>query len=199
MGIMKQAPGMIRAFLALEISDVSKDWIEERKREMARSMKGTVRWVKREGLHITLHFFGEIPSEAVEKVGDVLTPRVVAFPPLILGVKGIGVFPNRRNPRVLWAGIEERDGEAWLRKLYAALQEAIEKEGFPVEKRPFTAHVTIGRVKKSPRIAWENFRDLPPCPPFAVNEVVLFQSILTPKGSIYRSLKHFSLGGTKDD
>ncbi len=195
---MKQSREMIRTFLALNIPDAAKDWIEERKRELARSMRGSVRWVKREGLHITLHFFGEISRENVERVEEILSPRVRMFPAFALSVRGIGAFPSLGKPRVLWAGVEESNGRGRLKDLHATLRDALANEGFPVESRLFSAHVTMGRVKKSLQVAWENFLDLPPGPQFSVHEVILFQSTLTPRGAIYQPIKHLPLGGRQN-
>ena len=194
---MKQVFEMIRAFLAFEISDDSKDWIEQRKQEIARIAKGTVRWVHREGLHVTLHFFGQISSEAVERIGSIIDPLTAKTSPFVLRVHGVGAFPNLRTPRVLWAGIEELGEQASLRRLHASLENAFAREGFPVEERPFMAHITLGRVRKTLRMTWENFRNLPAGPSFIVNELVLFQSILSPQGARYRPLKYFPFGGTR--
>ena len=192
---MEHTHETIRTFLALDLSEVSKEWIENRKRELARAMKGAVRWVKGEGLHVTLHFFGEIPQTALDRIQRTLTPVAAASAPLTLQVRGLGAFPSPRRPRVLWAGIRETDGMSGLQRLHAAVEEALEREGFPVESRPFAAHVTMGRVKKSLWIPWEQFRDLPPCAPFQVHGMVLYQSILTPRGARYRPLTLFSFGG----
>lgn len=196
---MKQAGESIRSFLAFEISDASKGWIEERKQEMMRSMKGTIRWVKREVLHVTLHFFGKIPPKSIEKVEEIFIPLTSEFPAFTLRVKGIGAFPNRRNPRVLWTGIEEMSKKPQLRTFIAAMQAALREGGFPVENRPFTPHVTIGRVKRFLSFNWDNFRDLPICPPFTVSEITLFRSDLSRKGPIYQPLNHFPLGGIRHD
>jgi 2'-5' RNA ligase len=189
----------LRSFLALEISDEARDWIEERSREMKRELEGSVRWVKREALHITLHFFGKVPVKAVGKVGDLLYPLAEGFSPFLMRVKGIGAFPNLKNPRVLWVGIEDMTGGQTLRDFHAALLATLKDAGFPVDKRPFTPHVTIGRVKRFMRFDWGLFRNLPVCPPFIVRELTFFQSQLTPKGSIYQPLNHFSFGGEQHD
>ncbi len=192
---MKRGMDMIRAFLALEIPEDSKDWIEQRRQEMARVAKGAVRWVKREGLHVTLHFFGQIPTESVEKIGDIVGPVAAEVSPFELRVKGVGAFPSLRAPRVLWTGVEEEGETKPLKRLHASLEQALAQAGFPVEKRPFSAHITMGRVRKSLRMAWEGFQNLPPGPHFKVNELVLFQSILAPDGARYQPLKHFPLEG----
>ncbi len=166
---------------------------------MARKIKGAVRWVKREGLHVTLHFFGQISPETVDKVENAVTPVVSACSPLRLRIKGIGAFPSLRNPRVLWAGIEEEGDGSPLRTLQAALAQVLEENGFPIEKRPFKAHVTFGRARRTFRVPWEQLVEIPSGPAFFVRELILFQSILTPKGAIYRPLKHFPLGGDKNN
>jgi len=197
--MMERETEMVRSFLAFEISDLSKDWIEERKRGMMRNMKGNVRWVKRDALHVTLHFFGKIPLKAIKRVGEIFVPLAAGFQPFTLSVKGIGAFPNRRKPRVLWARIEELGEKSQLNKFYATMQVTLEKEGFPVERRTFMPHVTIGRVKKPIYFDWESLRDLPFCPPFTVKYITFFRSDLTPEGPLYQPLNRFSLGGVRYD
>ena len=188
-------PEEIRSFLAIEISDTSRDWIEERSREMRREFGKNVRWVKREALHVTLHFFGKVPVKMIDKIEGILDPLTTRFSPFFLRVKGIGAFPNIRNPRVLWAGIEDLSEGHKLRDFYAALQGVLRDAGFPVEKRPFTPHVTIGRVKRFGRFEWGRFRELPVCDPFMAGELTFFRSDLTPKGPIYNPLKRFLFRG----
>lgn len=192
-------PEMVRSFLALEISEAARDWIEERGREMKRDMKGNIRWVKRDALHITLHFFGKIPRQAIEKVGEILGPLTREYPPFLLRMKGIGAFPNLRNPRVLWAGVEDMTETRKLKDFHEAMRASLAKAGFAVEKRPFTPHVTIGRVKKFTKFSGKNFHDLPECPLFSVADLTFFQSDLTPKGPIYQPLNRFSFGGERND
>ncbi len=196
---MKDTPGfeMIRSFLALEISEDARDWIMERSGEIKRQGAGSIRWVKRDALHLTLHFFGDLPKRTIEQMTEILTPLAEAFSPFLLKVKEIGAFPNLRNPRVLWAGIEDMTEGKSLRSFHAKLREALERAGFPVDKRPFTPHITIGRIKKFSRFDWQRFKKLPDCPPFTVSELTFFKSDLTPKGAIYQPLNRFSLGGKK--
>ena len=189
------APEMIRSFLALEISDAAKDWIEERSREMKHGVKGSVRWVKREALHITLHFFGNIPRRAIETVEAIMLPLTTEFSPFLLKVKGVGAFPSFRNPRVLWAGVEDMTEGHSLGDFHGRMQDVLNDAGFPIEKRPFVPHVTIGRVKRFSGLDGKVLRDMPEASPFTVTHLTFFRSDLTPKGPIYQPLNRFSFGG----
>ena len=189
---------MIRSFLALEISDDARDWIEDRSREMRRELKGNIRWVKREALHITLHFFGGIPRGAIEEVEKILEPLAGRFAPFVLRMRGIGAFPNLRNPRVFWAGVEDLTERRTLREFYETMRATLEGGGFAVEKRPFTPHVTIGRIKKLVKFEMDRFRNLPQGPVFDVSSLTFFRSDLTPKGPIYQPLNRFSFGGKEE-
>ncbi len=196
---MEHTHETIRSFLALDLDEASKDWIEEGKKTWIKNIKGNPRWVKREGFHITLHFFGEIPATVVERIEHILTPVAASLSPLTLQVRGLGAFPNPKRPRVLWVGVNEVKGSPPLKRLHTAVEQTLADEGFPVENRPFSAHITIARLKKPQPIPWERLHNPTLCPPFQVNEMVLYQSILTPHGARYRPLKHLSFGGKEHD
>jgi len=196
---MKHTQETIRTFLALDLDKTSKDWIEEEKKAWIKTVKGNPRWTQREGFHITLHFFGEIPATTAERIEHLLLPVASSFSSLTLQVGGIGASPNPTRPRVLWGGGREAGGSSTLQKLHAAVKQALSDEGFPVENRPFSAHITVARLKKPQPIPLERLRNHSVCPPFHVSEMVLYQSILTPQGAHYRPLKHLSFGGKQHD
>ncbi len=193
--------GEIRAFLAFEISDASKDWVENKKREIMEISKGAVRWVKKDNMHVTLHFFGKISEKAIHSLSFPLKGLAEKSRPFHLKISGLGVFPNRNNPRVLWAGLKEVGEKDSLRTFYADLRGLLEAETLLTEKRLYRPHVTLGRVKKKRPLHLPGalFEDRPDCRPFWAREVVFYRSELTPKGPVYQALNRFPLGGKDNE
>jgi RNA 2',3'-cyclic 3'-phosphodiesterase len=152
-----------------------------------------VRWVSARGLHMTVHFFGEIPDEAVapllrlfDEAGDLRRPRI----PARLG--SLGQFPPRGNPRVIWAGLDHGGEEL---KGYADLFETkIAPLGWSPDPRGFTPHITVARAGTVPlESGWAAGADVPKTD-FFVEECVLFQSILGRAGAQYVPLAHVAFG-----
>jgi 2'-5' RNA ligase len=113
--------------------------------ERLRPRAGDVAWVARDDVHLTLKFLGGVQAEHLEAVTAALAAAVAACPPFDLAVGGLGAFPSPLRPRVLWAGIGE-GGEA-AGHLAGRIDEALVPLGFSREQRPFSAHVTLGRVR----------------------------------------------------
>ena len=152
-----------------------------------------VRWTRPEGMHLTLKFIGEIPPEKGEEAARRLASiRVPA--PLSLQVRGSGYFPNERSPRVIWLGVE---GGPELPALAAQVEEALVPLGIPKETRPFAAHLTLGRLKGPDKIPvlQEVLRRQGPLDfgSFSVEEFFLYESQLSPGGSLYRKIASFAL------
>lgn len=156
-----------------------------------------VRWVRPEGLHITLHFFGRLTEADVRRAVDVLQPVIGGTLPAQLTLDTLGQFPQRGRPRVLWAGA--RDGNPGVVALAASCHVALESAGFEIERRAFHAHCTLARVKdgwtQASSSAWsaavQRGVHASAC---AVERVVLFESRTTPAGAVYTPLEEFSLG-----
>jgi len=180
----------VRAFVAVEIPDRVKDEVVRLVSHF--SHKGyPVRWVGRNNLHLTLAFLGENPPEFIARVEERLAPVAAATARFEMSLKGVGVFPNERSPRVIWLGIEQ--GRAELTALAQRALKELVTIGFIPERRPFSAHLTIGRVR-------EPLPDVRPIlerpfasPPFPVSELVLFRSFLRPTGPIYEALGRYPL------
>ncbi len=102
------------------------------------------RWVRHEGLHLTLRFLGATPEDrrpAIEDALAVAAAGVVRFP---VRLAGSGAFPSPSRPRVLWIGVE--DGAEQLRELAASISRELEPLGYPLDDRPFAAHLTLART-----------------------------------------------------
>ena len=152
-----------------------------------------VRWTRPEGLHLTLKFIGEIPQEKVEEATSRLASiRVPA--PLSIAVRGAGYFPNERSPRVIWVGV---DGGPDLPALAAQVEEALLPLGIQKENRSFAGHLTLGRLKVPGKIPLlqEVLRRQEPLEfgSFSADEFFLYESQLSPGGSLYRKMAQFAL------
>jgi 2'-5' RNA ligase len=149
-----------------------------------------VSWVKRENLHYTLRFLGELErsrAEAACRAGREAVRGMTLFE-AVLGAPG--AFPNFRHPRVLWIGMSE--GGPSLVLLARCLDEALRREGFGRPDRPFAAHLTLGRVREpgssASSKAAKAIRDERVEGSFRVGALTVVQSQLHPRGSIYTPL-----------
>lgn len=148
-----------------------------------------LKWVPREQLHVTLAFAGELPDDNVDALADVV--RGLAPPPLEVALTGLAAFPARGVPRVVWASLGEDDGA--LQALHDELMAAAEPLGVPREKRGFSPHVTLGRVK-SPFGAMALVDQLQATgeelnrKPFAPLAVTLYRSTLRPGGPVHEPI-----------
>jgi len=188
---------MIRSFIAIELPEGIRHALAEVQKHLKRDVAG-VRWVQPASIHLTLKFLGDIPAEQVQPIAAAAMGVVQNEPPLIVGLGGLGAFPNPRRPRVVWVGIEgdvERMGRVQTR-----LEEALEPLGVPREGRAFRPHLTLGRVK-DPRRPPDLTRALadvtvPTCNSFDVHEILLYKSDLRPTGAIYTKLQHLPFAGS---
>src|SRR5262249_46723998 len=135
----------IRAFIAVrleaEVERAVGDLIAR-----LRSHDEGVRWTSNENLHLTLKFLGAaVPLAKVSALEQELAPVACATRAFNLEARGVGGSPDLRHPKVLWVGLH---GES-LNDLAAQVEEACVRCGFSREQRPFTGHLTIGRLKRS--------------------------------------------------
>ena len=155
-----------------------------------------VRWAAEETLHLTLRFLGEVEPERVEPIGEALAGAVCGLRPFAVGLGGVGAFPSLTKPRVVWVGIERHPA---LELLANDVELALMGLSFEPELRPFSPHLTLGRVERSARM--EAFRDLPRLAAAigyegttSVESVDLMQSTLGPHGATYTVLTRAPLG-----
>jgi RNA 2',3'-cyclic 3'-phosphodiesterase len=179
---------MIRTFIALTIPEEIKAVIGTAISEL-RAKNHALRWVKPEGLHITLKFLGDIPEETVAPLAADLDKAAALCPPLTLGLSGFGAFPNTRRPRVVWVGLEGDMHE--LSSLALNIDKTCVAYGITAERRPFSGHITLGRLKAPTMVdlATNLVKGL-----FNVSQVLLYQSVLLPSGASYNVLHRSSLG-----
>ena len=177
----------MRAFIALEIEAEMRRAIAELK-ERLRPLAHGARWVRGEGIHLTLRFLSETSPAQVEGLRAVLAAAAADCPPAEIRVRGLGTFPERGSPRVVWLGMELPGP---VLNLQRECERAAVEMGFPREGRPFRAHLTLARFRD--RVPHP---ELPPVDLGAtrLGELVLFQSDLRPDGAVYTPLARFALG-----
>ena len=181
------AAGDVRAFVALELDASLREAIGELQARL-RPRLGGIRLVPPEGIHLTLRFLGDTSPAQVETLRPLLATAAAACPVAEARVAGLGTFPERGSPRVLWLGL---DVPPTVFDLQRACERAARAAGFEREERPFRAHLTLGRWRdRSPR------PDLPPADLGAtpLDSLVLFGSDLRPDGAVYTPLAGFALG-----
>ncbi len=187
----------IRTFIAIGLPESVLRGIGNTQ-DVLRKSGFAVRWVRKEGIHLTLKFLGDVDRGDVGRIRGALERAAGGFAPFTLRGKGVGVFPNPRRPRVVWAGLSG-DTEV-LSALHGDLEAALDDVGFPKEKRPFGGHLTLGRVKgrldnHAFRRALDGLKDFE-TEPFTVKSVVLFQSTLRPQGAVYSRLAEVEFKGS---
>ncbi len=199
---MSPNPEEIRSFIAIELPDDVKNRLGKLKEKLERDEHKFVKWVDPAGIHLTLKFLGNISFKRVEEITDVMKQATQSIPPFRLEISGLGVFPNPKQMRVLWVGI---DGELdKLMTLQARIDSMLATIGFAKEERPFVPHLTLARLREgtSP-IQRRGFGEFVSSTvfedkyPFRVESVSLMKSQLTPAGAIYSCLSLAKLGGGK--
>lgn len=186
----------MRTFIAVEIQhDLAEKIYEFILKSQKQIKTNKISWVKKENLHITLKFLGEIDDKEVEVVRDVLNEVVKNFSKFSFFVKDIGVFPNIRNARVVWLGI--KDSENNLSLLSKVINEELAQKGFPKENKDFLSHITIGRIKNLANPSEiEKYIHSHLGLSFGENTtefITFFQSILKPEGPTYVPIEKFYL------
>lgn len=165
--------------------------------EKLRSGAGGVAWVASDNLHLTLKFLGGVEPDRMERVATALATAAAGGTPFDLALRGLGAFPSPTRPRVIWAGVAR--GGAELAALAGEVEKLLAPVGFAREERPFSAHVTLGRVREPRRdpalatalgaAATREYGG------FRVESVALMRSDLSPRGARYSVLGSWTLGG----
>lgn len=153
-----------------------------------------VKLVELENVHITLKFLGDTDEGYIDQIGEIIKAAVKETDSFEIQLKGAGVFPNQNYIKVMWIGI--KNGEQ-IGKIASKIDEQISGLGFKKEKRGFSAHLTIARVRSAKNKEKllqiiEKYRDME-FGNFKVNSIKLKKSELTSKGPIYTTLKEIKL------
>jgi RNA 2',3'-cyclic 3'-phosphodiesterase len=192
-------PELLRTFIALPLSANVIEQLDRVQRMVRRtSPEQAVTWVKPSSIHLTLFFLGEILPEMTTPVQEALHVIARNTASFSFTVQGIGAFPTLNRPRVIWVGLADPGGR--LAVLHQAVNEALETIGFQPETRPFSPHLTLGRVK--PHATREDVQAIGQAVgktevgllgQVRVAEIIFFRSTLKPTGAEYTPLKTFPL------
>ena len=137
----------VRIFVSVGLSAEAREALVDAVERIRLEIPDGIQWAKPEGMHLTLKFLGNIPSASVSPLLGCVGEFASDNRGFGLKLTGLGMFPNRRKPRVLWAGVGG-DVDA-LSSLQRAAEAAINALGYPPEQRPFRPHITLGRPRRS--------------------------------------------------
>ena len=188
----------VRIFVAVGLSADARGQLVDAVERIRQEVQDGVQWANPDGMHVTLKFLGNIPSSRLTPLFECLNPVAAAHQPFPLELNGLGMFPNRHKPRVLWAGVSGDLGA--LSRLQQDSEKAITALGHPPEERPFRPHITLGRPRRTISDAQRGrigtvVSGLTPTPPvrWVVDSVEVMQSELHPSGARYTVLDSVAL------
>ena len=159
------------------------------------ALKGdSIKWTDVSNMHITLVFLGDTPEKKVEELDNILKEQCSGSGEFELVISGSGVFKSIKDPRVLWTGVVNSEKMNRLQKI---LVKKLRESGIEFEKRLFSPHLTLGRIKKINDLDklitildeyWDHVTQR-----VKVSEIILYESILRPEGPLYKPLGKYSL------
>jgi RNA 2',3'-cyclic 3'-phosphodiesterase len=181
----------MRAFLAFDIPADVTDYLNAIVDRLARRIDG-VKWVRNEGIHITVKFLGDIDDDFGPTMKDALQSIGAQHAPISARLGQLDAFPNRRSGRVIVVKLSQ--GGEDIRSVFSEVEQKLEALQVAREKRELVPHITLGR-RRVPK-SFPN-GDLLPVEEktFAVEDLVLYKSTLTPGGAIYAPIWKIKLGG----
>jgi 2'-5' RNA ligase len=182
--------GKIRAFVCVSPGPGESD-------ELFSFMDGLRRfdgykWVRPEGLHVTLKFLGDVSGEQIQML-DTNLSRIGGVGPFYIKASGPGAFPNLDRPSTIWLGV--REGAPSLEKLARSVEAAARKSGFPEERKKFRAHVTLARAREERNLPEDLKTELESLPALSwtCRGFTLMRSVLAPQGAIYTPIREYRL------
>jgi len=189
----------IRAFIAIPLPDSLLEKLAVTRRRLERrAPHRSVRWVRPEGIHLTLKFLGDTPKHKLPEIERALAVVARNAPGCTFTVGELGCFPRPRRPRVIWVGVQEPTGR--MAALQKAIEEAMGGLGFEPERRGFHPHLTLGRVRRKrsrsdlaqvseaiTSVTVDRLAEVP------ADRFALIRSVLKPTGAEYTTLREFNL------
>ena len=189
----------MRTFIAIELPLEIKNYLSRLQDEL-KTAGADVKWVKPDNIHLTLKFLGEVDEKKLDKISKIIAETAEGKNKFPARISSLGAFPKTDFPRVIWVGLDTGDKE--IKQIAKELEEKIAKIGIPKEDRPFSSHITIGRLRtplNRERLV-QNLKDKAGLGgeklEFYVTKITLFKSTLTPSGPIYEALKETNLETT---
>ena len=184
---------VIRAFIAIDLTPEIVQHLEQVSTQLKKRLEGIpVRWVPVDNIHLTLKFLGDVSLANVEMLKKILQTEVDGHHAFEISVGGLGAYPSPRRPRVVWVGVE---APTELAAVQSGVENAMARLGYAREERPFSPHLTLGRVSRNAvgrdeRLIGESIEaiKLGFLGVARVNEVHLYKSDLHPNGAVYTRL-----------
>ena len=190
----------IRAFIAIEMQDAVRASLSSLQGRLRPHEHPYVKWVDPKSIHLTLKFLGNIEQQQVSQIEEAISQASQGVSPFQLQLGGLGAFPSLGRPRVIWVAMT---GEIErLVTLQQGIDQALVPLGFAIESRPFTPHLTLGRLRE--RASPEERKRIgelvkatqsEAAAAMEVTEIILMRSRLTPQGAIYSPLAKIELTG----
>jgi 2'-5' RNA ligase len=180
----------MRLFVAVDLPATVKDELD-RGVDALRATLPDAKWVPRDNVHLTVSFLGEVVDERVDSVVTTLRDGVSGTEPFAARLAGSGAFPSARRARVLWAGLEAVEDR--LSSVANACIRALEPLGFPSESRPWTAHITVARLREPGDVSRVLPLALEPVT-FPIEAVTLFRSRLGRPAPRYEAIAAIPFG-----
>ncbi len=180
----------IRAFIAIQLpADVRNELARVNEVLNAQLPANSVRWVKPHLMHLTLCFLGDTAMSSLPSLFDALDESAAMNNAFTLSLASLGCFPSRKRPRVIWAGLQgELNAAEGLKR---TIDDLLLPLGWVREQRPFSPHLTLGRVRDSRKLQGVNWEAHVQKLTFPIEEVHLIESKLSPSGPIY-TVRHTS-------
>ncbi|SRR6266404_4440959 len=175
----------VRTFICIEIPDSISERIGNLQTQL-KAIDAQVSWTKPSNIHLTLKFLGAVEATRIQNVARAVQRAVVGINTFEIEISGAGCFPSTRSPRVLWIGLPEVPDA--LKQLYSNLEAELEREGFAREKRKFSPHLTLGRLrgpKNAAQLAEALIESGFSAEAFKATQVIVMRSDLSPTGSTY--------------
>jgi 2'-5' RNA ligase len=191
---------LIRTFLAVDLPDEIKetlDKIQNRLKPLIGGVTPNIKWTKPEGIHLTLVFLGYVSSDQIGLISETVKKNVEGVAPFMLHLGSPGAFPTITRPRVIYLGLEGQTDI--LASLQGKIATDLDEIGFKKEDRPFTSHLTLGRLKSASKLpgieeAFQKIMKLAKGS-FMVDGLKLYRSDLRPDGAVYTVLEFFPFSG----
>lgn len=176
---------MKRTFIAVKVDagEKTRDLLLSVREELRGE---SIKWVDIDNMHITIAFLGDTSDDAVTRVSSMLMMKITGEGSFTFSLKGLGVFRNIKNPRVIWAGTEDIKR---LNDIYTKITEGLNELRIETDKKQFNPHLTLGRIRNLnnkkiladlvDKYKQDHFQDV------QVSEIIYYQSILSESGPRY--------------
>lgn len=182
----------IRCFIAIELPVEIKDELTRIIKILRENIPEGIRWIPADNIHLTLKFLGDVKVDHIDLIKNAITKSVFSMLPFNISLTKVGAFPNITRPHVIWLGL---DAPGDLVELVAKINSHTDEIGYPSETRPFSPHLTLGRISKminsnqNQQIgAFLKNNELKISKTSILTNIILYRSELTPTGAIYSRL-----------